>query len=118
MEFQRVKIEILIPAEHVDALREALARAGAGEIGAYDHCTTYWNVHGTWRPQPGAQPFQGTVGQLEHGDEVKVEVIAPVERVKAVLAAIRGVHPYEEPVMHVLPLINEWFDDPTFEGKG
>jgi len=109
-EFRKFKIEIFIPAEHVDALREALARAGAGEIGKYDHCCSVMDVRGYWRPLEGADPFQGEVGQVEQGMECKVEVNCRRERVEAVLKAIREVHPYEQPVVNVIPLANHLFD--------
>ena len=33
-----------------------------------------------------------------------VEVACPTGRVEAVLAAVKRVHPYEEPVINVIPL--------------
>ncbi len=109
-EFRQVKIEIFIPAEYVDALREALAAAGAGEIGNYDHCCSVMDVRGYWRPLEGADPFQGKVGQVEQGAECKVEVNCRRERVEAALKAIRAVHPYEQPVVNVIPLVNHLFE--------
>ncbi len=108
-DFTEVKIEVFIPAEFLDALREALAGAGAGQIGRYDHCCTVMEVRGYWRPLEGANPFQGAVGQVEQGTECKVEVNCKRERVEAVLKAIRGVHPYEQPVVNILPLLNHCF---------
>jgi hypothetical protein len=108
--FQQVKLEIFIPAEFVDALREALAAAGAGRIGDYDHCASVTAVRGYWRPLAGANPFDGTVGEISTGEECKVEVNCPRSRVGAALAAIRRVHPYEEPLINVVPLVNHLFE--------
>jgi hypothetical protein len=104
------KLEIFIPSTHVDALREALAEAGAGRIGDYDHCCSVMDVHGYWRPLDGAKPYQGEVGQVEMGKECKVEVNCPRELVQDVLKAIRRVHPYEEPVINIIPLANFLFE--------
>jgi hypothetical protein len=104
------KLEIFVPASHMDALREALAEAGAGRVGNYDHCCSVLNVRGYWRPLVGACPYQGRIGQIEEGEECKVEVNCPRDRVRDVLETIRRVHPYEEPVINIIPLANFLFE--------
>ena len=52
----------------------------------------------------GSHPYLGTLGQLRTEPELKVEVACPTGRVEAVLAAVKRVHPYEEPVINVIPL--------------
>ncbi|BCY17510.1 MAG: cytochrome C biogenesis protein [Chloroflexi bacterium] len=107
MEFTRVKLEIFIPETHVDALRESLAEAGAGVIGNYDHCCSVMPVKGYWRPLDGADPYDGTVGEVSEGHEYKVEVNCPREILAAVIKSIRAVHPYEEPLINIIPLMDE-----------
>jgi hypothetical protein len=109
-DFTHVKLEIFIPGEHVPALGDALAAAGAGVIGNYDHCLSYAPVRGSWRPLPGADPYQGEIGRLYTGEEMRVEVNCPREIVPQALRAIRAVHPYEEPVINVIPLANHLFE--------
>jgi hypothetical protein len=109
-DFQSVKLEIFIPAEFVPALREALALVGAGRIGDYDHCVSVTPVRGYWRPLAGANPFDGTVGEVSTGAESKVEVNCACSLVRAALQAIRQVHPYEEPLINVVPLVNHLFE--------
>jgi len=104
-----LKIEIFIPPEYLEALDEALFQSGAGRIGKYDHCKSITHVEGTWRPLEEAQPFNGEPGKISRAAELKVEVNCARELVPAVLAAIRRVHPYEEPVINVLPLFNHLF---------
>ncbi len=103
------KIEIFIPEEYVPALREELAKAGAGRIGSYDHCLAYSLVHGSWRPLEGSNPYEGEVGKLSEGTEAKVEVNCPEENVAAALQATRRVHPYEQPLINIIPLANHLF---------
>jgi hypothetical protein len=110
-DFGDVKLEIFIPAEYVDALRDALGQAGAGRIGDYDHCCSVIEVRGYWRPLEGANPFQGEIGRIEEGRECKVEVNCRREMVREVIAAIRRVHPYEEPLINVIPLANHLFSE-------
>lgn len=105
----QVKIEIFIPAQFVDALREVIATAGAGRVGNYDHCSTVMDVRGYWRPLQNAQPFAGEVGKVEEGTECKVEVNCPFERVNDVIDAVKMIHPYEQPVINLVPLINDLF---------
>jgi hypothetical protein len=107
MEFFRVKIEIFIPEEKVDILREALASAGAGIIGKYDHCCSVTQVRGYWRPLAGANPFDGKVGEVSEGHECKVEANCPREIVPQVVKVIRKVHPYEEPLINIIPLMDD-----------
>lgn len=107
MEFSRVKLEIFIPEDHVARLREVVAAAGAGVIGKYDHCCSVTQVRGYWRPLEGAAPYDGQVGEISEGHECKVEVNCPREIISLVIKAIRGVHPYEEPLINILPLMDE-----------
>lgn len=109
-DFQSVKIEIFIPPEYIDSLRNALAAVGAGKIGNYDHCCSITEVRGYWRPLKGAQPFLGEVDQVEEGVECKVEVNCSRELVKDAIVIIKHVHPYEQPVINIIPLINNQFE--------
>ena len=103
-DFPYCKLEIFLPADHLPQLQEALARANAGHIGKYDHCLSYSPVTSCWRPLEGAEPYLGQAGVLSCEPELKVEVTCPTPQVDAVLAAVKAVHPYEEPVINVIPL--------------
>ncbi len=105
-----VKIEVFIPDEFVETLRHELARAGAGRVGNYDHCISITQVRGYWRPLAGAEPYQGEIGKISEGTECKVEVTCAWENVAGALQAIRRVHPYDEPLINVIPLVNHLFD--------
>lgn len=66
-------------------------------------------VRGYWRPLEGATPFQGRVGEISEGTECKVEARCDRRYVAEALAAIRRVHPYDEPLVNVIPLVNHLF---------
>ena len=53
----------------------------------------------------GASPYLGTAGEISREPEVKVEVTCRVERLEETVEAVKAVHPYEEPVINVIPLI-------------
>jgi len=100
------KIEIYAPEENVDDILTALAAAHAGEIGKYDHCASVIPVQGFWRPLEDAEPYQGNPGELYSGSEVKIELLCREEYLLEAIGAVREVHPYEEPVINIIPLAN------------
>ena len=110
MNYQEVKLEVFTPYEAVDAVREALHQAGCGVIGDYDHCCSITEVRGFWRPLSGATPYDGEVGKISEGHECKVEVNCPAEKVAAAIKAVRAAHPYEEPLINVIPLLNHLYN--------
>jgi len=42
-------------------------------------------------------------------EEEKLEVVCDIENVKKVITRLREVHPYEEPAIDIIPLIDEDF---------
>lgn len=108
--FTDVKLEIFIPQGHVENVRDALAKAGVGVIGNYDHCFATSQVQGSFRPLEGANPFDGKVGEISVTVEYKLEVNCRRELVNEALAALRRSHPYEEPLINVIPLSNHLFE--------
>lgn len=91
------KVVTFVPVSDVEQVIDALAAAGAGRLGDYDRCAFTSTGVGTFRPRPGAEPTIGTVGQIEHVDEVRVEMVLRRQLRTAVLQALRTAHPYEEP---------------------
>lgn len=90
------KLVVFVPCGHEDAVRSAMATAGAGWIGHYSHCTFQSQGQGTFLPRVGADPFLGQVGTLAKVDEWRLETIVPADRWDAVRAAMVAAHPYEE----------------------
>lgn len=104
MNFAYLKIEIFIPESHLSLLEEALRSVDAGHIGQYDSCLCYAPVTGTWRPLSGTHPYLGQEGTVSRAQELKVEVTIRKENWEKTKAAIKKVHPYEEPVINAIPL--------------
>lgn len=78
---------------------------GAGHIGLYNDVS--FSIPGTseFTPGPDATPAIGQRGQKEQVQEVKFEISSTgEERTRAVVKAIRDVHPYEEVVVDVYKL--------------
>lgn len=112
------KLEIFLPASHLEEVREALQQVDAGHIGQYDSCLSYMPVTSCWRPLEGAEPYLGEVGKLYTQPELKVEVTCLTRRLGETLAAVRAAHPYEEPVINVLPLLATGLSPLGMEGEG
>lgn len=98
------KLEIFVPESHFPDLRQALWSVDAGHIGRYDRCLSWSRVRSCWRPLEGTEPFDGVVGELSQAEELKIEVCCRGDRLERTLAAIKAAHPYEEPVVYVLPM--------------
>ncbi len=105
MEFKFVKLEIFIPESHFKQLQSILQKVDAGHIGKYDSCLSYSKVTGTWRPLDGSKPFIGEQNKISEEQEYKVEVTIKTENLKETIQAIKSVHPYEEPVINAIPLL-------------
>ena len=103
--FEYAKLEIFIPASHLESLRAVLRSVDAGHIGNYDSCLSYSPVTGCWRPLEGTDPYLGSVGELCEEPELKVEVTVKVADLERTVAAVKAVHPYEEPVINAIPLM-------------
>ena len=91
------RIDVYVPETHAEAVKQAMFEAGAGRIGNYDCCCFQTVGRGQFRPLDGSSPYLGSVGQVEHVTEWKLEMIFPEEKLGEVIAALRRVHPYETP---------------------
>ncbi len=101
------KVVVFVPTDPpglIDALREAMAGAGAGEIGAYSSCSFAVPGVGTFVGGEGSNPVVGERGRLEHVTELRLEMVCAGRCLAAVLGALRAVHPYEEPALDVVKL--------------
>lgn len=101
------KLAVFTPGNEVQTVLNALYEAGAGQIGAYEHCSFRVGGTGTFKPLAGANPTVGQVGQAEEVSEQRVEVVFPSFREKAMVAALKKAHSYEVPAYDLYPLTNE-----------
>ncbi len=107
IDIKKVKIIVTVPVQNVNEVRNAICNEGAGIIGNYTHCSMTTKCTGTFIPNNNANPYIGEKNKLEFVEEEKLEVVCKVEIVKKVLKKLREVHPYEEPGIDIIPLINE-----------
>ena len=107
IDIKKVKIFVTIPVENVSNVRDAVCKEGAGVIGEYTFCTSSTKSIGTFIPSENANPHIGEKNKLEFVEEEKLEFVCDVENVKNVIQELRKTHPYEEPAIDIIPLIDE-----------
>ncbi len=107
IEVNKVKIFVTVPVENTEEIRNAVCKAGAGIIGEYTYCTNCVKSIGTFLPNDKANPYIGEKNKLEFVEEDKLEFICDIRNAKHVISELRKVHPYEEPAIDIVPLIDE-----------
>ena len=101
---RRHKLVWFVPEEALDATREAVFAAGAGQIGDYVRCSWYTAGTGTFLGGEGTQPTIGERGREERTPELRVETVVPKGRAAEVVAALLAAHPYQEVAYDLYPL--------------
>lgn len=96
-----------MPLSNVEVVRNAMCEAGAGIIGNYRFCTTATKSIGSFIPNENATPHIGRKNQLNFVEEEKLEAVCDLSKVKQVITKIRESHPYEEPAIDIVPLLDE-----------
>ena len=101
---EECKIVTFCPPGNAREIREAMAGAGAGIIGSYKSCSFQSAGTGTYRGDATSSPYAGTPGRLEHTEEVRLEMVSARICLADAVAALRAVHPYEEPPIEIYEL--------------
>lgn len=98
-----VKVRVASPVSSANAIREAMAMAGAGVQGEYTRCSGSYRQVGRFMPEAGSTPTIGSIGVTEEVEEEVIETICHKDKVADAIKAILAVHPYEEPAIDILP---------------
>ncbi|MCD6525422.1 MAG: Nif3-like dinuclear metal center hexameric protein [Desulfuromonas sp.] len=101
-----LKLVVFVPRDNADMLATALFKAGAGQIGRYDHCSFRSEGTGTFRAGEGCDPHIGQIGEEEQVAEIRLETIVSRTLVNRVVERMVKAHPYEEVAYDLLPLDN------------
>lgn len=98
------KIVTFVPTSDIERVRNALASAGAGHIGAYDLCSFGTIGTGTFRGEKGTNPTIGRQGEFTSVEEMRLEMVCPEGSVALAIETLRTFHPYEEPAIDVFKI--------------
>lgn len=96
------KINFYVPNADCEKVKEAMFAMGAGCIGNYERCAWQIKGEGQFCPKEGSNPHIGELDKLERIEEYKVEMVCEDDKLKAVIAALKKSHPYEEPAYQII----------------
>ena len=89
-----------------EKLKNALFKAGAGNIGNYSNCSFTTAGTGSFRAEKDANPTIGEIGETHFEEEVQINVTFSASVEKKVMNALFKNHPYDEVAYEVLTLEN------------
>ncbi len=101
------KIVVFVPLDHLEKVRAAMWRNGAGKIGKYADCSFAVEGEGSFLPGEGSSPYIGSPGKPEQASESRLEVVAEKAILGQVIEAMLKAHPYEEVAYDIYPLQND-----------
>lgn len=93
-----------VPVDAADAVRYAMASAGAGSIGNYESCSFTTSGEGRFKGNDESNPVVGQRGALEVVSEEAIHVIVDRAKLSQVVQAMKEAHPYEEVAYEVVEL--------------
>ena len=80
----------------INDIIKAASDEGAGVYGNYSRCAFITHGEGTWRSDPGAHPYEGTVGEITTSKNAKITMSCDAKVAKQIEQAIRNIHPWEQ----------------------
>lgn len=92
-----VKVITFVPVGSAEAVRGAMAEAGAGIIGQYNGCSFEVQGVARFRPLAGSNPAVGKHGEETSTCEVRIETTCHRDDVRKVRDAVVRAHPWEMP---------------------
>ncbi|OGG73119.1 hypothetical protein A3A38_04900 [Candidatus Kaiserbacteria bacterium RIFCSPLOWO2_01_FULL_53_17] len=93
-----------VPSEHADVVRKAIGDAGGGRLGNYTQCSFSYKGVGRFQANENANPAYGKKGELTDIEEERIEFLCERAKIKDIIAAMKKIHPYEEPAFHYFPV--------------
>ena len=98
------KVEVYLPEEALENIKQGLYDCGFGKVGNYDCCLSWYQINSSWRPIDGANPYLGKVGEIEFAPEFKIEFRCEEKDLEKAVKVIKENHPYEEVCINIIPL--------------
>lgn len=101
------KLSTYVPISNAEHVREALFKAGAGNIGNYSNCSFIVEGTGSYMGNEESNPTLGKKGELHVEKEIQIGVTFQKHQQNAILKALFKTHPYEEVAYEVVSLENK-----------
>ena len=100
------KLTTYVPKNEVITVREALFKAGAGNIGNYEECSFSTKGKGTFKGNEHSNPSVGNRGELHIEKEVQLNITFEARLQSRILSALFAAHSYEEVAYEITTLDN------------
>jgi len=95
---------VYIPDSHLEQVKEAMFKEGAGQLKGYDNCCWQVKGKGQFRASEKNSPFIGDINELYKLDEWRVECIVENAKIYKVIESMKKAHPYEVVAYSVIKL--------------
>ncbi|GGE17791.1 Nif3-like dinuclear metal center hexameric protein [Psychroflexus salis] len=100
------KLTTYVPKKHAQKVKEALFKAGAGNIGNYSNCSFTVEGNGTFLGSETSNPQYGEKGKLQIEAETQINITFDAHLTLQVISTLIKNHPYEEVAYEVETLEN------------
>jgi len=101
------KLTTYVPHASAEIVRNALFKAGAGNIGNYENCSFNLQGQGTYMGNENSNPTIGKKGAFHTEPETLISVTFQNYLEKNIINALFKAHPYEEVAFEVISLDNK-----------
>ena len=101
------KLFTFAPVDKAVQVRDAIFKAGGGQIGDYSECSFNTEGTGTFKAGEEATPYVGEVGKPHKENETRIEVVFPSWLENRIIKAMKSAHPYEEVAYDIISLANK-----------
>ncbi|WP_076551184.1 Nif3-like dinuclear metal center hexameric protein [Maribacter ulvicola] len=100
------KLTTYIPKANLEEVKNAVFKAGAGNIGNYSDCSFTVDGNGTYRANEDANPTIGSIGTLHTENETMLTFVFGKNEESAIIKALLSSHPYEEVAFDIQTIEN------------
>jgi len=105
---EKYKIVTFVPENEISKVREAMANAGAGQIGAYSQCSFVIDGIGSFKGDKNSNPSIGEKEKLEFVEnEKRLEMVCSKSNLSNVINALKSNHSYEEVAFEIYELFEK-----------
>lgn len=101
------KVQVFIPEANLTDFKSKLSKYGLAQEGDYEYCFFQSQGTGQFKPVNGANPYLGTMNEIESVNEMKLEFMISEQQQQLAIDLINQYHPYETPVYDLIQLTRE-----------
>lgn len=102
------KLAVHVPESHLNPLKEALFKTGAGHLGNYSDCSFTIDGTGSFKGNENSNPFLGSRSKREIIDEKLLEVTYLPHLEWQIMRTLEQHHPFEEISYEIRTLENKY----------